>query len=447
MPPPAPADVAAAVAARDVLPEDIAAAVDWAGLPPLRLDDPGRGSTDPDDVAFWRGSAWAFHPAVRRARGELQVARARAGAAGRPMATGVELETVDPSGDDRETELNVLFDLLGLLGAGYPEATRALADAEALAALGHLERAAWAALAEVERALAGVGVAQARLAALEELLAEAEADVPRIDVLMHSGWAAPADAGAAVAAILELQHHVSNVRVELAAARARLARAAGLPPDDPAVLGVTMAALERLHPPEGEPPRPAAAELVQRLPELRVLALQCGVAEAHLRRAAAARWPRLAVGPRLIVGEDDTLVGGVLHLDLPWPGTLDAEMEAAQAMCVAAREELEDGLLAALVRAEERAVRLHEAWTSARLHLPDIDEAYATRWHAARTRFQSEPQALSEWTAALRERIAPLLEAIDGRGTLAVAAVDLREAAGLPQPAAPLAGGPGEGTR
>lgn len=368
-PPAGPLDPAApdaGLAARDVLPGDIEAARAWSGLRPLPRSDGQRSAADdPDDPGFWRGAALDFHPRVRAARARLLAARAAAG------------------GD-----------------ATSP----ALAAATERAAVARLEAAQWAATADVDRGLVALGTAIARERALEGLLAEAEADVPRLDVLSHGGWVAPAEVSDATATMLMLQHELSRARVASAAAREALGRSAGLPPDHPALSGVTPAAVDRF--PPAATAEPPADELPARLPELRALTLEHAAAEAVVQRERARP------------DADDLRVQEVLI-------RRDAAGLAAQ-----------DALLAARARLATLRVRLGEARTSLAGHLPDIDESTRLRWRAAREAFATDPSSLADWTEALAARLPALTALQAGRAEIRLAAIDLAEACGPADPVA-----------
>src|SRR5688572_30751101 len=74
----APRDVAASIELRRDTPDELARALELAGLAPLSVEPPSAADlADPERAAFWHAAAWAWSPEARAARRTLAAARAR----------------------------------------------------------------------------------------------------------------------------------------------------------------------------------------------------------------------------------------------------------------------------------------------------------------------------------------------------------------------------------
>jgi len=435
------------VSTRDASPGELGAALALAGLQPLALQTPNDDVLrDPERAEFWHACAWAWSPATRAARRRMEAARARAGSAGQPGPIGATLEMRELDAPDANSRLMVTFDLIGLLGLGPAAAARTLADAEARAALSGLEEAMWAARFDVDAARVRLAAARAVRSSLEALSEEADAEAKRIEILERNGRLSAGGLASARLALQRLRERRGRAALEEASARERLALAAGLAPEAEALEVPNRGTLDAWPPQRSGDPRPSAAELLERVPRLRGLLLDYPIAEARLREAASRRWPHLGLGPHLFWSDPDFLVGAVVASGLPWPGSLDGEIEAARVEREAARERVEDGLLA--VETGRAAARDREAAARRVLEagaLPAADES-ARLWRAARARFAVEPAAITEWAHALAERTLALQGLEQARAELALATLEVERVTGpsLEVPrlvAAPLAGG------
>jgi hypothetical protein len=413
---------------------DVEHALELADVGPLALEAPQVPSELRADRAdFWRACAFAWNPAVRQARRQVLAMRAERRSAGAPGPLELRVDNTDLGGSQRETEVTLTFDLLGVFGLGPVAAARELAATEERRALAELERAVWMAGFEVDRARVDLAVARAKRNALQILWDDADEDAPRIDILDARGWTAPTATGWAKANLHRLEHWISDAMTAEAAARAELAIAAGLPADHPALDQVTAAAAEVARPDDVDWSAVDAPALLAGVPELRDMRLACSVAEARLRRVAAERWPNIRLGPKAVFVPNEVLPGAMLDVELPWPGSVDGRVDAAVQECLAAVDGLEDALVAALARVRERRTELEQAILRLREHAPSVDEASARMWVSARARFDADPSALDMWSLALKDRSESLMMMIEARGQFALALLDYDEARG-PRP-------------
>lgn len=429
-----PAELAASVAARAATPAELERALELADIGPLAVPAPDpQDLDDPALAGFWHACAWAYAPGVRAARRALLAARASQGSAGQPGPVDAAVETDDLGDTAMHTKVMLTFDLLGLLGIGPSASARALADAQTRSALGELEEAVWEARFEVDAARARLSAARAARSSLAILAEEASGDRTRIAALEGRGRL---DAGARAAAEIAeraLARRLALLEIEETRAAEDLARAAGLPPTAPALGAPGPEMLAALAPPP-EPGAATAEELLERLPALRRSLLDYSVAEARLRDEAAARWPSLRLGPQLLWEEGDLLYGALAISGLPWPGSLDGRIAAASQEREAARERVEDALLAAQARAAGASQRLAAARGLLERDALPAAEQSARLWSAARARFSVEPMALMEWASALRMRAEVLADVEEARAELALSGLELEQARG-PAPA------------
>jgi Outer membrane efflux protein len=414
--------------------EVVQRALELSRLEPLALEAPAlSGPLDPDSASFWHACAYAYDPDTRAARQRLLAARARTGSSGAPGPIGVDVENQDFAGPQRETEVMITFDLLGLLGTGRAAAARELAEGEARAALAELGAAIWRARFRVDRARARAASIAIELERLEALRAEAAQDEPRLAILAERGWLPPADLAMGRASLAGIDRAIALLQVDRADARAELGAAAGLPPDAPVIAAVSARTLAQL--PSAPPAQlPPARELLSRLPDLRSAELGYAIAEARLRVAAAETWPEIGLGPKIVFVPDDTLPGGILTLSVPFPGSQSGRVEAALHERELARQALEDQLLGAareVARRHERLAELTTAWHDQSVAL---DAAAENVWRASRARFRADAGALERWSFALEKRIEPLQSVVTAELQVILAALDLEEACGPQAP-------------
>lgn len=387
--------------------------------------DPVARAADP--VAFWTAVADGVAPAVRAAQQEVAARDAEARAVGPGVAPGFEASYLaDGKGGEpgvREAEFALALDVAGLVGAGRSGAMRARAHAEA--ALARAELAA--ARTETRRALFGaaaeLGGARALARRIAELEKEAEPSLARIGLFAERGWLAPGD----VAMARSMAHHLEARRAALAAAaasaRLELVKASGLSPrslwlDDDALVQVD--GFEKGA--AGDDAPRDTPQLLELQPTLAVARARWVVAEAELRIACAERWPALLVGPKARFTADELLLGGLLRLELPWPGAASAAVDAASARRDEAQRKLADDTAAAVERQAAAAQARAATRTTADEHAREIDEASARRFDAACARLAVDASALNEWTMALGQRE----EALTNRSEARVAALRAR---------------------
>jgi outer membrane protein TolC len=387
--------------------------------------DPVASTRDP--VAFWSAVAEGVAPAVRAAQQEVAARDAEARAVGPGVAPGFEASYLaDGKGGEpgvREAEFALALDVAGLVGAGRSGATRARAHAQA--ALARAELAA--ARAETRRALFGaaaeLGGARALARRIAELEKEAEPSLARIGLFTARGWLAPGD----VAMARSMAHHLEARRaaLEAAAARARLelVKASGLSPRNPWLDDETLVQIDGFEKgAASDDSLRESSQLLELQPTLAVARARWVVAEAELRIACADRWPALLVGPKARFTADELLLGGLLRLELPWPGAASAAVDAASARRDEAQRALADDYAAAIERQASAARSRDAARATADEHAREIDEAGARRFDAACARFAVDASALNEWTMALGQRE----EALTARSEARVAALRAR---------------------
>lgn len=435
-----PGDLARSIEERDGLPEptpeEVAAALALSGLDPLRAAVAPQVAGEVDPRAWWHARAQTWAPGVRAARRRLEQALARAGSAGRPGPLMLESEVRELDDLEAHARLSLTVDLIGLLRLEPAAAARALADAEARAALGELDLERWRARFALDGARVRLTAARSALEDLAALEAELEPDLERIAILERHGRLDPGALAGARLALAEV-HELRTAQVALASvAREELCIAAGLADDAAALDLAARAPLELADP---DPVAPDAEVLFARLPGLRLALFEYALAEARLRAAAAERWPSLDLGPQLTWTHPDLLLGAMASAGLPWPGALEGRIRAANLEREAARERAEDALLAALARRAGALARLRNA----REHLGEgarpALESSARRWSAARAAFGVDPATLAGWSEALRMRAVALARLAEARGMLALARLELEEAQGQEPPAPALA--------
>ena len=180
---------------------------------------------------------------------------------------------------------------------------------------------------------------------------------------------------------------------------------------------------------------PSGAELAEALPVLRAAKLSLALAESMLQSEARSRWPSIRVGPMARFEAGDSFLGGMLGIDVPFPGALDGRVAAARERRDASLEALEDGLVAARARIVETKEVLAQALKQRDEHMLVVDSAADRALKAATAEFHVDALALPAWISALSERASSASELIDARANALLAALDYEEARG-PAPAA-----------
>jgi outer membrane protein TolC len=344
-----------------------------------------------------------------------------------PLVAGAETMELDEPG--REWQLRAVFDLLGILGLGRSAAASALAESRVRGALADVERTLWSGRFAVDRARVRVVAAHQRVAVLAELEREATAEHRRIDILESHGWLPAGQIATARALTERLRNLLTQTRAMVAEERLELTSAAGLPTAAPQLVQVANAPLTFADPNPAPDLQPEPRTLLTRHPRLRALVLDYAIAEARLQAAAAQAWPYVGIGPRLTV-QPDSLLGGILEISLPWPGTVSAAVHTALAEREAARERVEDGLLQQQTRVVEHRQRWLAAWQAAQVHGPQTEQRSRAAWRAARARFAVDATALMAWSDTFERRIESCTAAVDAAANALLAQLDYQEARG-----------------
>lgn len=384
------------------------------------------------------GDPLAGAPAVRAAqRRFLDAAATLASAGGTPLMADVEHVG---RGRMHETELMVALDVAALVGGGRRAAEKAAAAVMVQQADAELAAARSATRLAVETRRAQLAEAEALSAALAVLLEGAVPTRARLERLAMHGRLAPRDVDAAHNGLDAVAAERSAAEAMAANLRGELAMELGVPIEqlDASCAGLaTWAPLEEDGAPAADAPRDDplappldAAQLLERLPRLRVARAEWLAAEAAVRVAAAEQWPALLLGPKAVLASDDWLVGGLARLELPWPPAAAAAVDMARAARDAARAQLAGELAAAqaTLAARTRACDLAEA--SARDHAEPREQRSAAQLEAATARFAADPAELPDWTMALEQRLEAQVAAAAARRAAAIARLERLEAEG-----------------
>lgn len=420
------------------------AALDLHAAPPLGLVLPKQLDLARDAASdwFWHVHAIAFEPTVRATRRAWRSARSQVGFVGQPgpVRVGYKPEDIGPGASQHE--LDVTVDLLSLLGIGTQPAEKKAAARLAGLGLGQLEQTVWRAVFAVDRSRVQLATASRREAAVADLLDEARKDLRRLELLHHRDRLGDGPFGRAQAVVADLATTHSELAAAIVVARAALARASGLPPDAPALNGIGAAHLLGLEDRPGEATQAKPRQLLDVLPSLRRAHLAYALAEARLRAAVSEWWPSLRIGPRWKFLPDDILHGGVLALDLPWPGAVSAGIEAAVEARTAAREAVEDALAAAMVAADSRRQELVLAREHLARDIAPREQGSASAWRSARARLwvREGPDIVENWLDALELRAGGLLARLDAIERVRLAELAYREATGRTPGLAPRKG-------
>lgn len=378
---------------------------------------------DPAHDAYWHVAAFAFAPAVREARAAALATLARESAAGAPGPIIGRLVDHEFGGDDVLVESVATLDLVGLLGLGPAGAARELAEARSLLALAALDDALWRAPIEVDRARIDLEAAAERGARLRALHAEAKADLARVEILADRGRIGASMTATARGMTSATEAAFGRAAGELAAARGRLATAAGLAPSRVEAAPV-WGLLSR------SPELPAA--VAPDHPSLRRMRLQLSVAEASLRSEAARSWPGLRLGPHFGFpgGDLDPLrLGGLLGVSVPFPSSYEGVVEAAVIERDRALERYAEAVLA--LRADLAASAGRAAAAEGQLAAAiEAERATAAAWKATRAGFRNGRVDVAQWISVQERRRMSIDALVAAKGMRARAALDARRAAG-----------------
>jgi hypothetical protein len=399
-------------------------------LPPLEA------LADPADAGHLRAHVLLNAPALRAARRMWLAAASLDARAATTAALELDGKREKEPASGATAELELTFDLLGLFGTGRAAATRAIATAEQRRALAAVWEAAWVSLHDAERARVRSLASRERIARLRELLVESERDTARIEVLDQRGYTRPDQALWALAVRAEIQDRVVHEQIELALREAELATAAGWRIERARawldVHGAGQRAIEASMAATGTA-ADAARALPADHPALLAARLDHALAEARLFAAAREAVPELRVGPQLRRAEGATLGGVVFGVDFAWPSAVRARVRALEHERAGARERLEDLLLARSNQIAARAEALRLEREESLPRAAAVDAGAAAMWSTARDRFANALDVIDEWSFALEHRVPPLLELIEAREHVELAAIDWSEAAGSPR--------------
>ncbi len=405
-------------------------------VPPLGLDL--TASEDADRDAFWHAHALAFHPDIRAARRTWRSQRASVEARGVPGPVEISASVDDFSDTSRQQDIAATVDLLGLLGLGVTPAERDEAVLLVDAALGELEDVAWRAVFGVDAARTELAAANLRASALSAVLLEARRDLSRLTLLDEHGRLPPGALGRAQATVAELDTQLSLLTVDALDARRRLAIGTGLPTDAEALARASSQSLCAT-PLDTNAVFASTDELFDRLPALRRAVRDYALAEARVRTAAASAWPTLRLGPGVKILPDETLTGGVISFDIPWPSAVEARMSGALEERAAAREVVEDRLVETLAEIDTRAAELRIAHDVRERDVTPMLAGSERTWRAARANLsiRDDLDTVETWTDALRLRARAVVMDVDAIERVMLADLARREAAGLPPGLAP----------
>ncbi|MBL8842145.1 MAG: hypothetical protein JNL90_11535 [Planctomycetes bacterium] len=384
------------------------------------------------------GDPLAGAPAVRAAQRRFLDAAARlASTGGTPLMVDVEHAG---RGRMHETEFMVALDVAALVGGGRRAAERAEAAVMVQQADAELAAARSTTRLAVETRRAQLAEAQELSGALAALLEGAAPTRARLERLTLHGRLAPRDVAAAHNGLDAVAAERSAAEAMAANLRGELAMELGLPIEqlEASFAGLaTWAPLEEGSATAPDAPRDAplapsldAAQLLERVPRLRIARAEWLAAEAAVRVAAAEQWPALLLGPKAMLTSDDWVVGGLARLELPWPPAAAAAVDMARAARDAARAQLAGELAAAqaTLAARTRACALAEA--SSRDHAQPRERRSAAQLEAATARFAADPAELPDWTMAIEQRMGALAAAAAARRAAAIARLERLEAEG-----------------
>lgn len=412
----------------DVSLDVLVQALELHGAPPLGLQL--NGPIDPADDAYWHAHAIAFDPTVRQSRRRWLASLRDEGAAGAPGRANLTYWMQDVTEPDRQNDLRASVDLLGLLGLGPRAAEREVAARVTGLAHGRLEQSVWRAVFAVDAARVRLAAAIRRERRLNQLADEARASLNRLELLGERGRIPMALVGrvrAALAAFESQRHSLATATVR---AREALAAAAGLPPHARGLGAAGESVLDAFV--DLPTAVPDAAALFDAVPAIRARRLGYALAEARLRAASARWWPGLRVGTHLRLLPDQTITGGVLALDLPWPPAVAAQIEAAVERRTMAREVLEDTLVRATTAAAARHAELLIAREHRDHHAKIILAESAAAWRAttAQLSVREDVEAIDMWLDALNLRARGLLDEVNATENVLIRDLAFREAAG-----------------
>ncbi len=381
--------------------------------------------SNPNTTTYWQARALAWERNSRQARWSLAVELAKTESAGFPDPIEVSQRTDDLSDLGLNNQINVVFDLLGILGLGRAPAEAALARRECRAALGALELSTWRANFDVLGALVDLACAQGKESDLSLELKEARRGKKRAQELVNMGRIGVADQSRIDGFLDLLGSTRADTAAEVARFQSRMATASGLLANSQAIRNIDSQVLDAIDSfTKSRKPEPSMSALLNSHPQLRLDRLNYAVTEAKLRSVAAEAWPKVGLGPRFEFNSDSFLTGGILRLSFPWPGSIGGLIEAAAQERAAARARLQDSLLdvTAKLRQASRSRRVLEQARVSRV-IPAY-QASAITWRGQQARFQVDEKSWDLWTDSLNLRRRAIIAYWDNRRDCLKAAIE-----------------------
>lgn len=366
-----------------------------------------------EDLATRRGGAYTFEEAAALTlcrHEELLAAEARARAAG--AATTVPLPLLG-EWRQRNEALGAMIDPIAMLGLGPRGAEIELADARAAAATTALAVARWRSLAELAEAY------ELHRMATSLVAPELGDDDLDLDAYVRAGLASPV----AVAMLRAARSRARAERVELARLRddqlARIRHLLAIAPT---------AQLEPLHAAQPVTVEDHAASDLLARPDVALAAARFEVADRELRKAVADQYPSLQIGPNFSLRGDPLRAMGMLKLPIGMQGMATA----ARARRAAARHEVRDALVEAMLEAETASTK-QESAAAVQNTAEAMLEARRTALDAARAALEVGSDAFQTYAASASEYAQAVAEHRRAKVALVVAKVRLAVAYGWPQ--------------
>ena len=338
---------------------------------------------------------------------EVLAAQARARAAG--LARAVPW-TINSEWRGRNEAIGAMLDPIAILGLGPRGAEIELADAQTERAVTELAVARWRSLAELAEAYALHRTA-ARLQPPE--LSEVQADA-----FDRAGLAS----AVAVAMLRAAEARARAEGVELQRLAddqlARMRHLLGLPPT---------ATLTPLHDDGPVAPKEFRARDLLSRPDITLAAARFEIADREFRRAVAAQYPALQIGPSVSLRGDPLRAMGMLRL----PIAMDGLAAAARERRTAARHEIKDALLEARLEAETAGAE-RAAAEATKMTAQAALEAQRAALLAARVALDVEPDAFESYAKTANEYVQAVSQSRSAAAALAVAEVRHAVAYGWP---------------
>jgi hypothetical protein len=270
---------------------------------------------------FWHAHVLAFDPALRQLRRQVLAAASAKMSAGAPGALVLGANTRELDDIERQAQLSGTIEVLSLLGLGRQGAALDTAEAVAMELRGRFERESYTALFAVDRLRGRLFYVEEQIGELQRVRAEAEFGRRRVEALVEFEVLGPVLAHRMRGQLAAVGETIEELKISARALREELRLRLGL------------AELPKLSSPMRSSALPSTvslsdAQLLARVPELQQARLVYALREAELREAVASQWPQLRLGPALTLASDDLLTGGLISLELPWPGSRRGAIEA-----------------------------------------------------------------------------------------------------------------------